>query len=141
MKNKSLLFILLGIFVVCFIGGSIFFAQQGISAAHKRQEYFDVYRSQAEEYIKASSDIKNKYGDDISIDIDGTTTYSESGKGFFDRYIEVFAPNVPDTFEEFSKGIDMVSFELTINGDAYRITFEKDGKGYLAVSELVEMND
>jgi len=26
MKNKSLLFILLGVFVVCFIGGSIFFA-------------------------------------------------------------------------------------------------------------------
>jgi len=65
MKNKSLLFILLGVFVVCFIGGSIFFALQGVSAANKKQEYFDTYRANAEKYIKSDSEMLSKYGSDF----------------------------------------------------------------------------
>ena len=32
MKNKKIIFVLIGVLVVCFIGASIFFALQGISA-------------------------------------------------------------------------------------------------------------
>ena len=139
MKNKSLLFILLGIFVVCFIGGCIFFAQQGISAANKKQEYFDTYRADAEEYIKSDSEMLSKYGSNFSVKFDNSVTYKESGKrGFFDRYIEVFVPRVPDSLEEFTKGIDMIKFDVTINGDKYEITFEKNSAGELIVSNFVE---
>ena len=102
MKNKKIIFVLIGALVVCFIGSSIFFALQGISAAKKRQEYFDVYRDMAEEYIKSDSGMLDKYGDDFSVEFDNSVTYSESGeRGFFDRYIEVFVPNAPDTLDEF----------------------------------------
>ena len=143
MRNKRLLFILLGFLIVCLIGGGIFFALQGISAANKKREYFDVYRAQAEEYIQASPEIIAQYGEDnISVTFDGSVTYSESGeKGFLDRYIEVFKPNVPDTLEEFSEGMDMIKFKLEINGDAYEIIFEKNEGGDLAVSDLIAVAD
>ena len=59
-------------------------------------------------------------------------------QGFFDRYIEVFAPRVPDTLEKFTNGIEMIKFEVEINGDLYEITFEKNSAGELAVSNLIE---
>ncbi len=140
MKNKKIIFILLGALVVCFIGASIFFALQGISAANKKQEYFDVYRDMAEKYIKSNSETLNKYGDDFSVEFDNSVTYSESSeRGFFDRYIEVFVPNAPDTLEEFTDGIDMIKFNVKINGDEYEITFEKNNAGALVVSNLVEV--
>ena len=141
MKNTKILFILLSVFAVCFIGASIFFALQGISAANKEQEYFDVYRNKAEEYIQSNSEMLNKYGDDISVNFDNSVTYSESGeRGFFDRYIEVFAPHVPDTLEEFTAGIDMIKFNVKISGDEYEITFEKNSLGELVVTNLSEIN-
>ena len=141
MKNKKLRFILLAVFAVCFIGVSFFFALQGISAGNKRQEYFDVYRDMAEKYIKANSEMLNKYGDDISVEFDNSVTYSESGeRGFFDRYIEVFVPNVPDTLEEFTDGIDMIKFNVKISGDEYEIIFEKNDLGELVVTNLSEIN-
>ena len=141
MKNKEFIFVLIGLLVVCFIGASIFFAFQGISAENKRQEYFDVYRDMAEKYIKANSEMLNKYGDDISVEFDNSVTYSESGeRGFFDRYIEVFVPNVPDTLEEFTDGIDMIKFNVKISGDEYEIIFEKNDLGKLVVTNLSEIN-
>ena len=141
MKNTKILFILLSVFAVCFIGASIFFALQGISAANKEQEYFDVYRNKAEEYIQSNSEMLNKYGDDISVNFDNSVTYSKSGeRGFFDRYIEVFAPHVPDTLEEFTIGIDMIKFNVKISGDKYEITFEKNSLGELVVTNLSEIN-
>ena len=141
MKNKKIIFVLIGVLVVCFIGASIFFASQGISAENKRQEYFDVYRDMAEKYIKANSEMLNKYGDDISVEFDNSVTYSESGeRGFFDRYIEVFVPNIPDTLEEFTDGIDMIKLNVKINGDEYEIIFEKNDLGKLVVTNLSEIN-
>ena len=141
MKNKKIIFVLIGVLVVCFIGASIFFALQGISAENKRQEYFDVYRDMAEKYIKANSEMLNKYGDDISVEFDNSVTYSESGeRGFFDRYIEVFVPNIPDTLEEFTDGIDMIKFNVKISGDEYEIIFEKNDLGKLVVTNLSEIN-
>ena len=140
MKNKKIIFVLIGVLVVCFIGASIFFAFQGISAENKRQEYFDVYRDMAEKYIKANSEMLNKYGDDISVEFDNSVTYSESGeRGFFDRYIEVFVPNAPDTLEEFTDGIDMIKFNVKISGDEYEIIFEKNDLGELVVTNLSEI--
>ena len=141
MKNKKIIFVLIGVLVVCFIGASIFFALQGISVENKRQEYFDVYRDMAEKYIKANSEMLNKYGDDISVEFDNSVTYSESGeRGFFDRYIEVFVPNIPDTLEEFTDGIDMIKFNVKISGDEYEIIFEKNDLGKLVVTNLSEIN-
>ena len=141
MKNKKFIFVLICVLVVCFIGASVFFALQGISAENKRQEYFDVYRDMAEKYIKANSEMLNKYGDDISVEFDNSVTYSESGeRGFFDRYIEVFVPNIPDTLEEFTDGIDMMKFNVKISGDAYEIIFEKNDLGKLVVTNLSEIN-
>jgi len=138
-KNKKLLFVLLGVFIVCFIGVSIFFALQGISAANKRNEYFDVYKEKAEEYIKSDSEVLNKYGNNVSVTFENSVTYRESGKrGLLDRYIEVFVPRVPDTLEEFTAGIEMIKFDVKINGDKYEITFEKNGVGELAVSNIAE---
>ena len=141
MKNKKFIFVLISVLVVCFIGASIFFALQGISAENKRQEYFDVYRDMAEKYIKANSEMLNKYGDDISVEFDNSVTYSESGeRGFFDRYIEVFIPNIPDTLEEFTDGMDMIKFNVKISGDEYEIIFEKNDLGKLVVTNLSEIN-
>ena len=140
MKNKKFIFVLISVLVVCFIGASIFFALQGISAENKRQEYFDVYRDMAEKYIEANSEMSNKYGDDISVEFDNSVTYSESGeRGFFDRYIEVFVPNIPDTLEEFTDGIDMIKFNVKISGDEYEIIFEKNDLGKLVVTNLSEI--
>ena len=140
MKNKKFIFVLISVLVVCFIGASIFFALQGISAENKRQEYFDVYRDMAEKYIKANSEMLNKYGDDISVEFDNSVTYSESGeRGFFDRYIEVFVPNIPDTLEEFTDGMDMIKFNVKISGDEYEIIFEKNDLGKLVVTNLSEI--
>ena len=141
MKNKKFIFVLIGILAVCFIGTSLFFALQGISASNKKLEYFDVYRNIAEEYIKSNSEMLNKYGDDISVNFDNTITYSESGeRGFWDKYIEVFAPRVPDTLKEFTDGIDTINFNVKINGDKYEITFEKNSLGELVVANLSEIN-
>ena len=141
MKNKKFIFGLIGVLVICFIGASIFFALQGISAENKRQEYFDVYRDMAEKHIKANSEMLNKYGEDISVEFDSSVTYSESGERvFFDRYIEVFVPNIPNTLEEFTDGIDMIKFNVKISGDEYEIIFEKNDLGKLVVTNLSEIN-
>ena len=141
MKNKKFIFVLIGILVVCFIGACIFFPLRGMFAAIKQQEYFDIYRDKAVEYIKSDTEMLNKYGDSLSVKFDNSVTYLESGeRGFFDKYIEVFAPRVPDTLEEFTAGIDMIKFNVKISGDKYEITFEKNSLGELVVTNLSEIN-
>ena len=79
----------------------------------------------------------SEYGNDISVEFDNSVTYRKSGKrGFFDRYIEVFVPSVPATLEEFTSEIEMIKFNVKINGDLYEITFEKTDNGELVVSDL-----
>ena len=141
MKDKKRLFNILGTVAVCFIAASLFFALQGISVANKRQEYFDVYREKAEEYIQLDAEVLNKYGNDMFIEFDTSVTYRESqNRGFFDRFIGVFAPRVPGSLEEFAKEIDMIRFAVKINDDSYEITLEKNSVGELVVSKLVEVN-
>ena len=141
MKNKKLLLIIIGVLVISFIGASVFFAWQGISAANKKQEYFEVYRDIAKKYIASDSEMLNKYGDDISVTFDNSVTYSKSGeRGFWDSYIEIFAPRVPDTLEKFTDEIDMIKFNVRIRGDKYEIIFEKNTLGELVVTNLSEIN-
>ncbi len=138
MRNKIVLFITIGVLAICFIGASVFFALQGISAANKEQEYFDFYRAKAEEYIKSDPEIVKKYGDTVSVKFDDAVTVTYLERGRFDKYIEVFAPNVPDSLEEFNKEIDMIKFNVKINRNAYEIVFEKNSDGELVVSDLTE---
>lgn len=144
MKKKKLIFIIIGAFVICFIIASIFFVQRALSAADKRQEYFDVYRADAEEYIKSEAEMLDKYGDDISVEFDNLVTYEESGdKGLLDIYIDmlrnIFAPRAPESIEEFNEEIESIQFSVKVNGNAYEITFEKNELGELVVSELIQV--
>ncbi len=141
MKKKRNLIILIGVIaIICFWGASVFFALQGFTAAKKKHAYFDVYKAQAEEYINTAPEILEKYGDRISIKFDKTVTYSENrDRGFFDRYIEVFSPQVPDTLEEFSENMDRIKFKVWINNDAYEIVFEKNDSGELIVSSFTSL--
>jgi len=137
MKNKKIIVIFACVFVACFMSVSIFFSLQSISAHDKKMEYFDFYKSMAEEYIKSLSEICDKYGDDVEVDFDNTLSYSESGeRGIFDRYIELFVPKVPATLEEFNAGIEMITFKAEINRDDYEIVFKKNESGELVVSSL-----
>lgn len=140
MKKHRILFILIGVFAICFIATSIFFALQSISVANQEQEYFDVYRQKAKEYIQTDSEILEKYDDKVSVSFDQSVSYSHSSpKGFFEGvFVDIFAPSVPDTLEEFIAEIDMIKFNVTINGDPYQITFEKNNQGELVVSDLKE---
>ena len=132
MTKKKMFFILLGIVSVLYTCACIFFAWQGISAANKRDKHFDVYRDKAVEYIKSDADMLSKYGSDMSVKFNSSTTYRESGEsGFFNMVSEVFAPDVPDTPEEFASKIEMIKFGVKVNRDLYEITFEKNGKTVL----------
>lgn len=139
MKNKIIILVLVGILATIFVGTSIFFVLQGISATNKELEYFDVYRAQAEQYIKSSPEMSNKYGNDISVKFDNSITYQRSYKQkFFDKILNVFSPDVPQTIEEFSANIKMIKFNAKINGDEYEIVFEKNGEGELEVTKLIQ---
>jgi hypothetical protein len=141
MKNNKTIFILIGIFAICFIGASIFFALQGILAASKEQKHFDVYRQKAAEYIKSDPELLDQYGDKVSIKFDNSVTYSRSPENVsFNRFfMEVFNPSVPDSLDEFIADIDMIRFNVRINGNPYQITFEKNNQGELVVSDLKEI--
>lgn len=142
MKKKIIIFVLVGILVTIFIGTSLFFVLQGISASNKEWEYIDVYRTRAEEYIKSSPEIAEKYGEDVSVEFDNSVTYQRSTKqNFFDKFLNVFSPDVPKTIEEFSINIKMMKFNVKINGDEYEIIFEKNDLGELEVSSLMPTND
>ena len=139
--KKPLIFILVGVIVVCLIGACVFLATLKISATNKENAYFDVYKSMAADYIRISPEIIAKYGED-NLDLDfGTISYYESGRTTLGIYVDYFFPKVPDTIEEFSKNIRDMSIEVTINGDDYQVNFLKNEQGNLVVIEVVEVVD
>ena len=116
---------------------SMFFVLQGFLATNKEHAYFDVYRAQAEEYIKSSPEILEKYQDGISVKFDNSVTYQRNTKRtLIDKFVYIFSPDVPETIEEFSANIKMIKFNTRINGDAYEVIFEKNDNGELYVSRL-----
>ena len=139
MKNKKLFFTLIGIASALMIIVSLFFVAQGLIAAQKEQRYFDVYRARAEEYIRSDPEIINKYGNDVSVRFDNSVTYIRSDEGTFDIFLEVFAPQVPDTVEEFAAGLERIRFNVNIDRNEYEIVFEKNAQGELVVSSLSEV--
>ena len=139
--KKPLIFILVGVIVVCLIGACVFLATLKISATNKENAYFDVYKSMAADYIRISPEIIAKYGED-NLDLDfGTISYYESGRTTLGIYVDYFFLKVPDTIEEFSKNIKDMSIEVTINGDDYQVNFLKNEQGNLVVIEVVEVVD
>lgn len=137
MKKKILFFVLIGILITFFVGTSMFFVLQGFLATNKEHAYFDVYRAQAEEYIKSSPEILEKYQDGISVKFDNSVTYQRNTKRtLIDTFVYIFSPDVPETIEEFSANIKMIKFNTRINGDAYEVIFEKNDNGELYVSRL-----
>ena len=139
--KKPLIFILVGVIVVCLIGACVFLATLKISATNKENAYFDVYKSMAADYIRISPEIIAKYGEDnLNLDF-GTISYYESGRTTLDIYVDYFFPKVPDTIEEFSKNIKDMSIEVTINGDDYQVNLLKNEQGNLVVIDVVEVVD
>lgn len=137
MKKKILFFVLIGVLITFFVGTSMFFVLQGFLATNKEHAYFDVYRAQAEEYIKSSPEILEKYQDGISVKFDNSVTYQRNTKQtLIDKFVYIFSPDVPETIEEFSANIKMIKFNTRINGDAYEVIFEKNDNGELYVSRL-----
>lgn len=138
MKKKVWLFILIGIVVFLQLG----LIARALVINSAEQRYFDVYRDQAEEYIKASPEMLDKYGADFAVRFDNSVTYSPGEKkDFFEDVADAFWPRLSHSLEEFSCGMDMIKFRVTVSGDAYEITFEKDGQGKFAVSSLTEAED
>lgn len=137
MKKKIIIFVLIGVLTTIFVGTSIFFVLQGISASNKEWEYIDIYRARAEEYIRSSPEIAEKYGEDASIEFDNSVTYQRNSKqSLSDKILGVFSPDVPKTVEEFSANIKMMKFNVKINRDEYEIIFEKNDLGELEVSSV-----
>lgn len=138
MKKKIIFFVLIGILVAFFVGTSVFFVLQGMFAANKEQEYFNVYRAQAEEYIKSSPEILGKYRDGISVEFDNSVTYQRNTKQkLADKFVYIFSPDIPKTIEEFGANIKMLKLNAIINGDVYEVIFEKNDNGELCVSRLI----
>ena len=143
MKDKKTTFILIlgSILLVCFIGSTLFLVFQGISAQDKQHEYHNLYRAQAKEYIESDPEIREKYGEDISVEFGSYSyTYSEKRRAI-DRYIEVFFPWKPETVEEFNAKIDAIRFNVKINDDPYEIILEKNENGELSVTGLTESKE
>lgn len=140
LKKKIVFFVLIGVLVAFFVGTSMFFVLQGMSAMNKEQGYFDVYRSQADDYIRSSPEMLKKYGNNICVEFDNSVTYQRNTKQkFFDKFLNVFPSNVPETIEEFSANIKTIKFNVEINGDEYEVIFEKNDNDELAVSKLIPL--
>ena len=134
MKKRTI--ILLVTLAAILTAATLFLALQGVLAANKRQGYFDAYGEQAIAYAKASPELREAYGEDFTVTLDGNIAFGEEGRRPIDRYIEVFVPQVPDTIEEFAARTNYLKFSLFVNGDEYEIVFEKNDAGELAVSRL-----
>ena len=141
MKKDKIIFILIGIGAVCFAACSLFFVMRGFLAHDKQNEYFDLYRAEAREYIESDPEICEKYGEDISVEFD-TYSYSYAVKRrAIDKYIEVFFPWKPETVEEFNQKLDEIDFNVMINGDPYNIVLEKNMNGEFEVVSLTEVDE
>lgn len=140
MKKQKWLIIIAAILFVCFVAATLFFVFRGIIEHEKEMQYIYEYRADAEEYIRASSEIADKYGDDITVKFSNTTRYSlinHERKTLADLFSQVFNPQAPDTIEEFSANIKDMEFDVEINGDEYTVILENDGNGALVVSRLM----
>ena len=136
-KKKKLLIIILAIVGPCFIALTLFSVFQGFSSAEKREEYFDVYRAKAVEYLTADEEMIGKYGEDFKVRFDTRVTYHEpDGAGFWGMVKALFISDVPDSIEEFNERVDMIEFKVYIADDAYEIKFEKNTHGELVVTSL-----
>ena len=139
MKKKVLLFVLLGILTTCFFAVLILSNLQGVIANEKEQAHFDVYREKAKTYIQSDPEMINRYGNAMTVKFVGSYTYKEIGeRTFLDTLSDTFFPRVPDTIEAFTEKLEYITFTVEINGDLYKITFEKNSDGELAVSNLAE---
>ena len=138
-KKRKLLIIILAIVGPCFIALTLFSVFQGLSGAEKQQEYFDVYRAKAVEYLTADEDMISKYGEDFKVSFDTRVTYHEpDSAGFWGMVRALFISDVPDSIEEFNERVDMISFNVYISDDVYEIKFEKNTHGELVVTSLIE---
>ena len=137
MKNKKVIFSLIGIFVICFVGLTVFFGIRSIKAHDKMWEYFDIYRLEAETYIQTSPEISDKYGKKLCVKFDNSVSYSETGeRNIFNVFSDTFNPQAPKNLDEFNKKVYRIEFEVDINGDPYEIIFVRNDQGILAVSSL-----
>ena len=137
MKKKKTLFICLGIFGTLSLALTVFVISRGLYAGEVNDSYFDVYRAEAVEYINSSPEIAEKYGTSPRIKFDSEVhCISAKKRRPGDLIIYVFAPDIPDSIEEFNSGFKTIEFDLTINGDDYRIRFDKDDSGDFFVSSL-----
>ena len=138
-KKKKLLIIILAIVGPCIIAMTFLSIFQGFSDAEKQQEYFDVYRAKAVEYLTADEDMISKYGEDFKVSFDTRVTYHEpDSAGFWGMVRALFTSDVPDSIEEFNERVDMISFNVYISDDVYEIKFEKNTHGELVVTSLIE---
>lgn len=137
--KKTIVFIIIGILVVSFLGATLYFTMRGLSVSDKMQEYLDVYRIKAEEYIKSAPEITDRYGETPRITFDDTITYKENakeGNRFLRAISEAFNPKAPADIDEFTASVSMIEFDVEINDDDYIITFEKNIQGELVVTSL-----
>lgn len=139
MKKKTLLFVLLGILTACILTASIFSVLHGLVAREKEQAYFDIYREKAKVYIQSDPEMIGAYGNAITVEFDGMVTYKEIGKKtLLDILDDAFLHRVPDTPEAFAEKIEYITFTVEVNGDLYKITFEKNGADELVVTKLAK---
>ncbi len=139
MKNKTLFGVLIAAAILLFIGCSLFVVLRGVAAAEQWERYVDVYRERATQYMTASPEMTERYGNEISVRFDSSYTYSlTEPQGFFDRYLEMFRPQPPESLVGFTASVKRLRFTLYVGGDAYEMGFEKDAQGELAVSGMSE---
>ena len=137
-EKRIIVFVLLGIFAASFVFLTAFSVTRGMNADDKRQEYFDVYREQAKEYVESHSEI---YGENASLNFYKAVSYTENGdRGFLDLCIDTFFPRVPDTIEEFSEDFESLEFTAEINGEKFKIAFTKNESGELTLSSIEKID-
>ncbi len=141
MKKKIWLFILAGILIISFMFVSVFFAFKGLYASKVRNNYFDVYKEIATEYILSDENMIDKHGKDFNVEFESTVQYQMSDdrpSGIKRMFLEVFAPDIPQTIDEFNSGIKTITFMFSVESTVYEITFEKNETGELSVSDITE---
>lgn len=141
MKKKIWLFILLGILITSFLSLSAIFAFKGLYASKVRDSYFDNYREIATEYITADEKMIEKHGKEFDIKFHSTVEYQlvDDGTNRLVRlFLEVFAPEIPQSIDEFNSGIEYITFMFSVESYDYKIKFDKNETGGLSVVEITE---
>ena len=141
-KNKRIL-IIVGVLAVVYFTVTIFFVFKNLTAHRNNDIYFAQYREKAAEYIQHSSDLPNKYENDIVIEFESTLSREEGYESsttiknaFANAFQRAFFKFNPKSIEEFNAHYEMIGFRFTIGKDRYEIIFEKDDFGEFYVSEI-----